>query len=150
MSNGQEAPRVRIKSFKPLESAMASAFMARGPLKGTWSFGVPLESARSREALRLDPASGFWMRYSWMYKIDGVVDTGPEVWVVEFEVKPRFAILMRLELYTAFYEEQYRPGKPMRQALVYLEDAPDTVAMLLRKGVTVYKWDMEAEAVVGP
>lgn len=150
MSNGQEAPRVRIRTFKPLESAMASSFVAKGPLRGTWAFGVPLESARSREALRRDATAGFMVRYSWMYKIDGVLDTGPEVWIVEFEVKPRFAILMRLKLYTAFYEEQYKPGKPMRQAVVYLEDAPDTVALLRREGVTVYKWDIEAGAVVGP
>ncbi len=150
MSNGQEAPRVRIKTFKPLESAMAAGFQAKGPLRGTWVNGVPLESARSREVLRRDAASDFWTRYSWMYKIDGVVDTGPEVWIVEYEVKPRFAILMRLKLYEAFYVEQYKPGKPVRLAMVYLEDAPDTVALLLREGVTVYKWDLEAGAVVGP
>lgn len=145
-----EAPRVRIRTFKPLESAMASSFMSRGPLRGTWAFSVPLESARSREVLQRDPNAGYWTRYSWMYKADAVVDTPEEVWLVEFEVKPRFALLARLKLYEALYREQFKPTKPRRLGAVYLEDAPDTVALLRREGVTVWKWDLEAGAVVGP
>ena len=128
----------RFRTFKAEEQVLAEAFLATGALEGDVRTGVPLETERSREVLRMDPTATFWRRYPWMFKPDLVVETPTEVWLVELEMDLRLMNLARQEIYRDLYEEQYRPTKPVRLGAVARLDSPEMHGYLESHGVRVW------------
>jgi len=128
----------RLPTFKPEEIALAHDFIRSGLIKGEVRAGIPLETERSRRVLELNPAAGFWDRYPWMLKVDLVVETPAEVWIVELSSRIQMVTVGQILTYAGLYEEQYRPGKPIRLAVVARRGAPEVQAVLERQGVAVF------------
>jgi hypothetical protein len=134
---------VKIRHFKEHELAQAQRFMERGVLQGEWAFSVPLETETSRKVLERDPATPFWLRYSWMMKIDAVVRMPGKVALVEFDVRPRFSTLSQIQYYALLYEEQYNPGVPLELWLVYGRPSPDVLRQARRMGIHTFQEPVE-------
>ena len=128
----------RFRTFKADEEALARAFLESAAVEGAVSAGVPLETERSREVLRMDPRASFWTRYPWMFKVDLVVDAADAVWLIELEQDLRLMNPARLEIYLALYVEQYRPTKPVRLGAVARLDSPEMHGYLESHGVRVW------------
>ena len=127
----------RFRTFKPLEAELAQEFLERQLIPGEVRAGVPLETATSREVLRVDPRAGFWSRYPWMFKVDLVIEGPDVVTIVEVEEDLRLANLGKLLIYRQLYGDQYRPGKPVQLAVVARRDVPEMRAVLEASGVRV-------------
>ncbi len=135
----------RFRHMKPWERRQAEKFMDSGELEGEWSFGVPLENENSRRALEIDPSADYWRRYSWMFKIDTVVTAHDRVYIVEFDLRPRFSTLGRLFLYRGLYVEQYKPTKPTELVLVYSSPSPDVLRMMEKQGIRSFHVPVRGE-----
>ena len=127
----------RFRTFKPAEAELAQELLERRLIPGEVRAGVPLETARSRQVLDVDPRAGFWSRYPWMFKVDLVIEGPDGVTIVEVEEDLRLANLGKLLIYRQLYVEQYRPGKSVRLAVVARRDVPEMRAVLEGAGVRV-------------
>jgi len=104
------------------ERLTAERWIKGGWLKGVYKFGVVLHTphslrmARSEDPLvRKEAVLAAW-------KIDIVVETRDEVWIIQVSDKPRDSAISRLLKYKFEYEKQYKPEKPVRLGLVAAVD----------------------------
>jgi len=72
-------------------------------------------------------------------RIDAVAETPDEIWI--FEVKPRAgrSALGQLLAYANWFYQEYRPGKPVRLAVVCRDVDRNMVEVYRRYGIQVFR-----------
>ena len=110
--------REEFKHMKPDEKIIAERFVKRGLLLGNYTYDVMLQSPDVKF-----PAH--WTKSDWEHwsglrakRIDIVVETAIEIWILEVTPKLSKASVGGVLVYRNMYVDQFKPAKKVRVGIV--------------------------------
>lgn len=94
------------------------------------------------EGVPLDPNWPEWMKRMvkalTQKRVDAIVESGPNIWLVEIKVRAGFSALGQLLGYGLLYMAEFRPLSPPLLAVVAERLQPDISGVLANYNVTVF------------
>jgi len=99
-------------------------FLDRGYIVGKVKTGVLLENERSRKVAAKGGKFYEGQAKLLMWKIDAVIEAEEAVWVVQVTDVLGIGDIEKVMRYKKAYEEQYKPKKPVKMAIVAKVDRP--------------------------
>lgn len=131
-------PRARYPHMKEDEAQTWDRFLSRIP----WAVVNIAYDVRLGEGARVDEGVPEWVkRMAWALstkRVDAIVETPMEYVLVEVKERGGLAAVGQLLGYLVLFNQQYRPQKRVRLALVCAEIAPDMTPILTEYGIETY------------
>ncbi len=128
---------VKFVHFKPDELAVAERWVKQTNLDGSITWDVKLSRDPGRSPANAPASQAELFAFLQQFRIDAVVETDKEVWLVEFKDRVRMSGLGQLITYAALYREQYKPTKPVRMLMVAGQNDPQIAIVGNAQGIGV-------------
>jgi len=129
---------VSLPHYKKNEVQTIKRFVQLGYLPGDYSFDVRLPyELTERENVLSEPEQRMMMALKSM-RIDAVVETPAEIWIIEVCKGLELSYTGKLLGYTDLYKEIFKPTKPIRMGVVGIDENTMARRALENMGVTVW------------
>jgi len=126
-------PHYKVKEVETLKQ-----FVKLGALPGDYSFDVRLPYELSEREKSLHPTEQRMMMFLKSMRIDAVVETDKEIWILEVAKGLELSYTGKLLGYTDLYKEIFKPTKPLRMGVVAVNDNTMARRALERMGVKIW------------
>ena len=127
-----------LPHYKELERKTIQKFVELQILPGKYTFDFRLPYELSQKELQTTPQEQRMFKYLKSMRIDVVVETPKEIWIIEVAKSLQLSYTGKILGYTDLYKEIYKPTLPVRMAVVATEDKPQARRALEHMNVKIW------------
>lgn len=113
----------KLPHYKEIEVETLKKFVDLNFLPGDYSFDVRIPYELTEEEKKLAEEEKRMIINLKSMRIDAVVETADEVWILEVAKNIKLSYTGKLEGYAFLYKKIYKPTKPVKKGVVALVDS---------------------------